>query len=147
MKRRQRSSRRVLRHFLQLAAVTFAINANAVPPARMDRDDVPRSTRQPELKTRESGAGERSERPRYLHAFVLPDHAPGTLNHAELASVRILDASGRKLVHLALHGAGMVGPLDHGPYTVLLRISGLTEVHRLRIGADTLPYLSFGDTA
>jgi len=41
----------------------------------------------------------------------------------------------------------MIGPLDHGAYTVLLRVAGLTEVHRLRIGPDTLAYLSFSDAA
>jgi hypothetical protein len=40
----------------------------------------------------------------------------------------------------------MVGPFDHGAYTVLLRIDGLTEIHRIRIGVDTLPYLHFTET-
>jgi hypothetical protein len=59
----------------------------------------------------------------------------------------VLDATGRKLTQLALHGASMVGPFEHGAYTVLLRTDGLTEIHRIRIGPDTLPYLHFVDLA
>ena len=41
----------------------------------------------------------------------------------------------------------MVGPLPHGAYTVLVKVDGLTEVHRLRIGPDTLPWLQFSEPA
>ena len=46
---------------------------------------------------------------------------------------------------LALHGAGMVGPFGHGAYTVLVKAGGSTEIHRIRIGPDTMPYLHFTD--
>lgn len=147
MKRKHRISRRVMQHFLQLAAITFAINANAMPPGRMDRNDTLLGTEQPESQSAATGATGRTQAPAYLHTFNLPDSAPGTLDHAERASLRILDASGRKLVQLALNGASMIGPLDHGAYTVLLKVAGLTEVHRLRIGPDTLPYLNFSDAS
>ncbi|PKO52676.1 MAG: hypothetical protein CVU28_10075 [Betaproteobacteria bacterium HGW-Betaproteobacteria-21] len=147
MKRKHRISRRVMQHFLQLAAITFAINANAMPPGRVDRDDALQGTEQTERQATPSDATGRTQAPAYLHTFTLPDPAPGTLGHAERASLRILDTSGRKLVQVTLNGASMIGPLDHGAYTVLLRVAGLTEVHRLRIGPDTLAYLSFSDAA
>lgn len=146
MKHRQRTSPRVLRHFLQLAAVTFAINANALPPGRLDGSPA-RAGEQAEAGMAAPDAADSARAAPYLHSFTLPAAAPGTLDHAERASVRVLDANGRKEVQLALHGPGMVGPLADGAYTVLLKVAGLTEVHRLRIGPDTQAYLAFLDNA
>ncbi|ATE59744.1 hypothetical protein [Thauera sinica] len=145
MKGRHRISRRAIKRFLQLAATAFAIGVGTTPALADD------SARQPATDSRDDDAhtddAAAEARHGYRHRFALAGmaagaHAPG----GALAHLRVLDAGGRKVVHLALHGDSMVGPLAHGSYTVLLRANGLTEVHRIRIGSDTLPYLHFTET-
>lgn len=137
MKKNQRISQRVLRHFLQLAAATFAIGAGAAPASAADAGESRLASGQ--LEDRAAAA--------YRHTFALPSVPAALMPHQARAHVRVLDASGRKLTQLALHGASSVGPLADGAYTVLIKADGLTEVHRIRVGPDTLPYLQFDETA
>ncbi len=136
MKKGQRISQRVLRHFLQLAAATFALGAGAAPASAEDGE--------PRLP---SGQLEDSAREAYQHGFALPPAPSALMPLAARAHVRVLDASGRKLTQLELHGASSVGPLAAGAYTVLVKADGLTEVHRIRVGPDTQAYLHFGEMA
>ncbi|NMG75228.1 hypothetical protein [Aromatoleum diolicum] len=145
MKNRQRISRRVLRHFLQLAAASFAIGANVAPASADGRESRPPAG-QFETSSRTDESGEDAGRSAYQHAFPLPASAAPLPHPAARARIRVLDASGRNLVQLTLHGPGMVGPFTHGAYTVLIKADGLTEVHRIRIGPDTLPYLHFTES-
>ena len=144
MKNRQgkRISRRVLRHFLQLAAASFALGAT-VAPASADNDESRTPAEQVQDSTPADVAGVAVRRGAWLHTFALPGLAAGPAAHGVRAHVRVLDAAGRNRAQLALHGAGTVGPFADGAYTVLLKSGGLTEVHRIRIGSDTEPYLQF----
>jgi hypothetical protein len=135
-KSKHRISQRVLRRFLQLAAATFAIGAGAAP-ASADGGEARLSSGQLEDRAAAS----------YQHSFLLPSVPAALMPHQARAHVRVLDASGRKLTQLALHGASSVGPLADGAYTVLIKADGLTEVHRIRVGPDTLPFLRFDETA
>jgi hypothetical protein len=143
MTNRQRISRRVVRRFLQLAAVAFAIGAD-VPPAAAAGGAGSRGTpaRRGE-PAGDPGLTETAAAQPYRHAFSLGAASAGRVQAR--ARVRIVDGGGRTHARLALHGAGMVGPLPHGAYTVVLEVDGLTEVHRLRIGPDTLPWLQFSE--
>lgn len=136
MKNGQRISRRVLRHFLQLAAATFALGAGAAPASAEDGE-----------ARLASGQFEDSACKSYQHSFALPPAPSALMPLAPRAHVRVLDARGRKLTQVALHGASSVGPFDEGAYTVLLKADGLTEVHRIRVGPDTQAYLHFGEMA
>lgn len=147
MKNRQgkRISRRVLRHFLQLAAASFALGAS-VAPASADNDESRTPAEQVEDSAPADVAGVGVRRDAWQHTFALPALpalAAGPAAHGVRAHVRVLDAAGRNRAQLALHGAGTVGPFADGAYTVLLKSGGLTEVHRIRIGSDTEPYLQF----
>ncbi|WP_159098190.1 hypothetical protein [Parazoarcus communis] len=142
MKNRQRISRRVLRHFLQLAAATFAIGAN-VAPASAGNDEASRAADQQEENKYTHGVAAEGHSDAYPLSFALPAPSLAPIAGQARADVRVLDGDGRKLVQLALDGASMIGPFDHGAYTVLIKANGMTEVHRLRIGTDTLPYLYF----
>ena len=145
MNHRQRISRRVMRHFLQLAAASFAIGVNA-GPASAGKDDVQGAEQQDDSKYTQQHAPQPGLAA-YPLSFALPAPADGGLVEASKAAIRVLDSEGRKLVQMEVHGASMVGPFDHGAYTLLIKANGLTEVHRLRIGTDTLPYLHFTETA
>jgi hypothetical protein len=145
MKNRQgkRISRRVLRHFLQLAAASFALGAS-VAPASTDNDESRTPAEQVEDSAPADVAGVAVRRGAWQHTFALPaPAAAGPAAHGVRAHVRVLDATGRNRAQLALHGAGTVGPFADGAYTVLLKSGGLTEVHRIRIGSGTEPYLQF----
>jgi hypothetical protein len=136
------NSRRVLRRFLQLAATSFAIGAN-VAPARADQDEARMSAEQVEDETRAEFAATDVRHGAWQHTFALPARAVGPAQQDLRAHIRVLDASGRNRAQLVLHGAGTVGPFADGAYTVLIKTGGLTEVHRVRIGSDTQPYLQF----
>jgi len=138
MEERPRDSRKVLRRFLHLAAIAFALGGE--PPTADAADSDPSAlAAEP---SDEDSAGES-----YRHEFPLRPSAAGVPGCGARAHVRVLDASGRKFVQLKLDGAAMVGPFRPGAYTVLVKAQGLTEVHRVRIGAGTLPYLQFADSA
>lgn len=145
MKNKQRISRRVLRHFLQLAAASFAIGTNVAPANADNRESRPPAG-QFEGRTRSDELDEDARRATYQHTFALPASVSGLPHQDARARIRVLDVSGRNLAQLTLHGPGMVGPFAHGAYTVLIKVDGLTEVHRLRIGPDTLPYLHFTES-
>lgn len=146
MRGRHRIPPRTIKRFLQLAAATFAIGLGATP-ARADGENWQASTGGREDDMRADDTADVMPRG-YQHLFALPASAAARLHERRaLADVRVLDATGRKALQLALHGESMVGPLAHGSYTVLLRTNGLTEVQRIRIGPDTLPYLHFTETA
>lgn len=145
MKGRKRISRRILRRFLSLAATTFAMGASpamassdseALQPGSDDRDEYSRSG------DRED---DRAHAP-YQHTFALPAPAARIPHRDTRAHLRVLDERGRKVAQLHLHGASMVGPFAPGAFTVLVKANGLTELHRIRIGVDTLPYLHFTET-
>jgi hypothetical protein len=144
MKNRHRISRRVLRQFLHLAAVSFAIGAN-VTPASADSDD-PAPAEQFEEGTRGDDAGERTLRRGYQHSFVLPARGSRRTDEQIRARIRVLDAGGRDRLLLALDGPSMVGPFGDGAYTILIKLDGLTERHQVRIGPGTLPYLYFTES-
>lgn len=144
MNHRQRISRRVMRHFLQLAAASFAIGVNAAPASAGADDaqigDLKEDSRYTQQQTPQTGQDA------YPLTFTLPP-SEGPLAEDSGVAIRVLDSDGRKLVQMHINGASMVGPLDHGAYTLLIKAAGLTEVHRLRIGTDTLPYLHFTEAA
>ena len=145
MNGRKRISRRVLRQFLSLAAATFALGANAaIAPG--DGDDAQPANGGRDEYSRSDETGDDGRHGAYRHTFALAPPAARVPQRDARAHVRVLDAGGRRVAQLALHGASMVGPFDHGAYTVLLRIDGLTEIHRIRIGVDTLPYLHFTES-
>lgn len=144
MKGRNRISRRVMRRFLQLAAATFAVSAGGVLASY---DDMRPASENHGEGTNVDESGEDARHSAYQHTFSLADPRTAIPHRGARAQLRVLDATGRKLTQLALHGASMVGPFEHGAYTVLLRTDGLTEIHRIRIGPDTLPYLHFVDLA
>ncbi|TAH42106.1 MAG: hypothetical protein EYC67_16345 [Betaproteobacteria bacterium] len=145
MKGRRRISRRAIKRFLQLAAATFAIGIGATP-ALADAEGWPPPNGDRKDDARNDDAADDAPRG-YQHRFTVPGPEAGSqVLGGALAHLRVLDAGGRKVAQLALHGESMVGPFDHGSYTVLLRANGLTEVHRLRIGGDTLPYLHFTES-
>ncbi|MGE0013102.1 MAG: hypothetical protein AB7S62_12825 [Azoarcus sp.] len=146
MRNRHRISRRVLRHFLQLAAATFAIGANVAPASAGNDEASLAADQQEENKYTHSVAAE-AHPEAYPLSFALPAPSLSPIAGKARADVRVLDRDGHKLVQMALDGASMIGPFDHGAYTVLIKANGLTEVHRLRIGTDTLPYLHFIETA
>ncbi len=142
MRNRHRISRRVLRHFLQLAAATFAIGANVAPASAGSDNARLAADRQEDNKYAHNvAAGGQSDA--YPLSFALPAPSVAPIAGQTRADVRVLDRDGRKLVQIALDGDSMIGPFDHGAYTVLIKANGLTEVHRVRIGTDTLPYLHF----
>lgn len=145
MQNEQRIPRRVVRRFLQLAAVAFAIGGADVPPAAAASGDWP----EPSSLRGESCDDEVDETRAvgpYRHAFGLGAASAAQQPDAR-ARIRVIDSDGRNHVQLALHGAGMIGPLAHGAYTVLVKVDGQTEVHRVRIGPDTLPWLEFSEPA
>lgn len=145
MKNRQRISRRVLRHFLQLAAATFAIGAN-VSPASAAEENLHGKDQQDDNKYAHN-APARADQAAYPLSFALPGSGTAAIATPVRSDIRVLDRHGRKLVQMTLDGPSMVGPFDHGAYTLLIKTQGMTEVHRLRIGTDTLPYLHFTETA
>ena len=144
MKGRKRTSRRVLRNFLHLAATLFAINANAAPAAG-DEDSARTPTEQTDDSARADDLRAAPGQATYRHTFTLATPALDVTGQGVRARVRVIDEQGRNRALLALHGAGMVGPFAHGAYTVLVKAGGATEVHRIRIGPDTMPYLHFAD--
>ncbi|HEY9192989.1 MAG TPA: hypothetical protein VIO81_08935 [Methyloversatilis sp.] len=144
MKGRKRTSRRVLRNFLHLAATLFAINANAAP-ATGDEDSARTPTEQTNDSARADDMRTTSGQAAYRHTFALAAPALDVTGQGVRARVRVIDERGRDQALLALHGASMVGPFAHGAYTVLVKAGGATEVHRIRIGPDTMPYLHFTD--
>lgn len=145
MRGRHRIPPRTIKRFLQLAAATFAIGLGATPAlADAEGWQSQRGSREDDKRADDAS----DDTPRgYQHRFALPA-ASTVMQHDRqgLADLRVLDAAGRKALQLSLHGESMVGPLGHGSYTVLLRTNGLTEVQRIRIGPDTLPYLHFTET-
>jgi len=148
MKNRQekRNSRRVLRRFLQLAAASFAIGAN-VAPARADNDESRLPAKQVEGSARADLPAAAVRPGAWQHTFALPALAAGPAQQDVLAHIRVLDAAGRNRAQLVVHGDSTVGPFADGAYTVLIKTGGLTEVHRVRIGSDTQPYLQFAEAA
>jgi hypothetical protein len=142
MTNRQRISREVVRRFLQLAAVAFAIGADVPPTAAGGAGNRGTPARRGGPAA-DPGLTETAAAQPYRHAFRLG--AASAAQAQARARVRIVDRGGHTHARLALHGAGMVGPLPHGAYTVVLEVDGLTEVHRLRIGPDTLPWLQFSE--
>lgn len=141
MKNRKRISRRVLRHFLHLAAATFALGAN-MSPASAASDEATRGNEYGDDNRYTHGA-QSAQGAAYPLSFELPGTDAPALTGRTRAQVRVLDDGGRKLMQMAVDGPSMIGPLGHGAYTLLIKANGLTEVHRLRIGNDTLPYLHF----
>lgn len=141
MKSKRGISARTIKRFLQLAATTFAVGVSAAPAlADSDRGEPAGSNR----KHSESAIQAADEAAPFQHRFALP--APTALassGHRGLADLRVIDASGRKMMQIALDGDSMVGPLPNGSYTVLLRARGLTDVQRIRIAPGMLPYLHF----
>jgi hypothetical protein len=147
MEDRPRSSRRVLRRFLHLAAIAFALAGEASTADAADADPSAFAVEPRDGSRRsEDGDDEGGAEP-YRHEFPLRPFAAAVPGGGAGAHVRVLDAGGRKFVQLKLDGAAMVGPFRPGAYTVLVKAQGLTEVHRVRIGAGTLPYLQFADSA
>ncbi|HJV27198.1 MAG TPA: hypothetical protein VJ673_16040 [Aromatoleum sp.] len=144
MKNNYRSSQRVLRHFLHLAAASFALGN--LGPANADDDDAQPPARQFDEASRTGARSEGLDRSIYLHSFALPAARTSVLA-GPLARVRVLDTTGRPITQVALDGASTIGPFAHGAYTVLLKANGLTEMHRVRIGPDTRPYLQFSESA
>ncbi len=144
MKGRKRTSRRVLRNFLHLAATLFAINANAAT-AGSDEDTPRPPTERMEDSARTDDLHGDTGHAAYRHTFVLAAPALDVTGQGVRARVRVIDEGGRNRALLALHGASMVGPFGHGAYTVLVKAGGSTEIHRIRIGPDTMPYLHFTD--
>lgn len=145
MKSRKRISRRIVRRFLGLAAATFAIGTNTAI-ASGDRDDLQPGRTDRDEWTRSEDSSDEAERGSYQHTFALPTSTASMPHGDARAHLRVLDEHGHKLVQLPLHGASMVGPFAPGAFTVLVRAGGLTDVHRIRIGLDTLPYLHFTET-
>ena len=142
---KDRISRRVLRHFLNLAAASFALGN--VGPASANDDDTPPPAHQMEGETRAEARGENNRRGNYLHTFGLPQAHAVLATHTPRARVRVLDANGRLLTQQALDGAATLGPFADGAYAVLIKANGLTELHRVRIGPDTQAYLRFSEPA
>ncbi|BAL25729.1 hypothetical protein [Azoarcus sp. KH32C] len=139
-----RISRRVLQHFLHLAAASFALGN--LGPANADDDDAQPPARQFDEASRTGARSEGVRRSAYLHSFALPaTHA--VVVTGPLARVRVLDTTGRPVTQVALDGASAIGPFADGAYTVLIKANGLTEMHRIRIGPDTRPYLQFSEPA
>lgn len=138
-------SRRVKRHFLQLAAVAFALGAEGALADAANADIFDEHERAAQVQRDEGGAAA-PLRAAFQHVFWLgtpvPLPNPGTRAH-----VRVLDAQGRTALQLPLHGAGMVGPLPAGAYTVLVKTDGMTRVQQLRIGAGVGPWLHFSEPA
>lgn len=141
MKGKRGISARTIKRFLQLAAATFAVGFSAGPAlADSDRGEPARTSR----ADGGSATHAADEAAVFQHRFALP--APTALassGHRGLADLRVIDASGRKLMQIALDGDSMVGPLPNGSYTVLLRARGLTDVQRIRIAPGMVPYLHF----
>lgn len=141
MKGKRGISARTIKRFLQLAATTFAVGFTAAPAlADSDRGEPTRTSRE------DSGSATLAadEAALFQHRFALP--APTALassGHRGLADLRVIDASGRKVMQIALDGDSMVGPLANGSYTVLLRARGLTDVQRIRIAPGMVSYLHF----
>lgn len=146
MKNPHRISRRVLRHFLHLAAASFAIGSNmAQADAADDETDPPAAHTATSPHATQPRAPE-IEAP-YRHALPLPLTHAGAPTHAPLVRMRALDATGRPQLQVALDGPASIGPLPPGAYTVLLKAGGMTEIHRVRIGPDTARWLGVGDVS
>ena len=145
MKGRKRISRRILRRFLSLAATTFAMGGNTAMASSDSEALRPGGDERDEFRRTDDRDDDVAHTP-YQHTFTLPAPAARVPHRDARAHLRVLDEHGRKLAQLPLHGASMVGPFAPGAMTVLVKANGLTEVHRIRIGVDTLPYLYFTET-
>ena len=98
----------VVRRFLQLAAVAFAIGAD-VPPAAAGCTTSPDTPARRGEPGADPGMDDMAAGQPYRHAFSIG--AASAAHSQARARVRIVDGGGRTHAHLALHGAGMVGPL------------------------------------
>lgn len=153
MDKNRRIQPRVTRRFLQLAAVAFALGAEAAPPAMTEAAVATRPARAAEAggdvaRTKAEDEGEGAAMAAtYRHVFEL--HAAGaSLPQApDRAQVRVIDHAGRNRIHLAVQGASMIGPLPPGAYTVLVKSAGLTEVHRVQVASVEQGWLHFTEAA
>lgn len=142
---------RVTRRFLQLAAVAFALGAEAAPPAMIEAAVAARpaatEAEDEQIKTQADEDDSAMAAASYRHVFELrPASAalPGALDRAQ---VRVIDDAGRNRIQLRIQGAGMVGPLAPGAYTVLVKAAGLTEVHRVQVASKEQGWLHFTEPA
>lgn len=143
MKNPQRISRRVLRHFLHLAAASFAIGTNMAQADAADDETEPAATHAgPSRPATRPGTPAAHEH--YRHIIPIPVTHEALPAIGPVARLRALDVTGRPQLLLALDGPASVGPLPPGAYTVLLKAGGMTEIHRVRIGPDTAPWLDIG---
>lgn len=118
-----------------------------VAPASADGDDPQLPAGQFGEGTEAGNAGTGGPRGAWQHEFALPGSPALTIHGGIRAHIRILDAEGRHHTQLAVHGAGAMGPFAHGAYTVLIKAGGVTEIHPIRIGPDTRPWLIFTEPA
>ncbi len=147
MRYQGRRSRRVLRRFLRLAAVAFALGGEIASASAGDGDVPMRIADRREEGLRSEEVGDDPPGSAYRHVFALRSLELRAPTGGPRAQLRVLDARGRYVAQLALHGPAMVGPFGDGAYTVLIVSEGVTEVHRVRVGSDTLPYLQFTEVA